>query len=469
MKAFTWLSLVLVFVIASVSVMGLSFNANPLNMNDSVTTVQFSTLVVSPQANATYSVIAEDTNKVDCNVVSVTAPGDSLQLSPNVAYRGTATCTLNTSVGGVSDSGVLNIQVSRGERLAITNVDFTGSKDDSISTTDLVVGSSTETVVDGGSVSVRPGKTLTVKVEVKSLWPDNFDDNHQIRNAEVKAELNGIGSIDKEDETESVNDLSPGEDDKVTFTFDIPQLVGRDSGDLTLTFKGTDRDGTHYSGRVRLRVDVDKESHSLDLKSHVTPETLSCNRNGQFDVAVTNIGSNDEDVQLLLKNDQLNLKFFETFELKEAEDEEDSEAIYKQTYSFNVPSTLAPGTYPVKVSAFYQSERREATQTLNLVVQACDQSQSRVQTPSSGRDTGDNDQVPPRRTEPQPRQTVEVVQQPQVPTVGTQVVAQPVVANRASTQRESTTLTSGVVAMIVGAAVLLVLMVVLVVVLARRR
>lgn len=465
MKALKWFSFVLLFVISIVSVFGVTFPAS-VTVDSDVTTTFLLAAPFAPDApaGATYEIVSEDVTKVDCAIVE---SNTKFQVTPKVK-SGSSACTVRTTFNGTTEDDAVSFTVARIDRLVVSDVNFRGDKDESVRTSDRVVAGETHTVVDGGSVDVEPGKTLTVEVEVRNVWPEIFDDAHEIRDIEVEAELDGVGDIDKEDETEEPDDLNPGDDDSVTFTFDFPQLLGDDSGDLTLTIDGRDQDGTIYRHQIKFAVNIEKESHDVSVKVQLTPETLSCNRNGQLDVSVVNVGTNDEDIQLLVKNDQLNLKFFETFELKEAQDEDDDEATYRQTYSFTVPSTIAPGTYPLKVSAFYQGERREATQTMNLNVQACEQQRAQPRDDDTSRGSDDDVQTPSRPQTPQPRQTVEVVQQPAVPNVGTQVVAQPVVASRTPAPRPGTTVTGSVIAMIVGAAVLLALLVVLVVVLVRR-
>lgn len=460
MKALKCLSLVLLFVLAAVSVMGVTFNSTGVTVDtDAPTTYTVNQLDATAPVGTTFSVggaSALDPNVVLCEVVS-----NTLRITPKVR-SGSTTCSVTTEFNSTPDVDTLAVTVSRTDRLAITDVNFNGEEEENVRTRDVVVAGQTTSIVDGGSVDVKPGKTLSVEVEVRNLWPETFDPNlHEIKDVEVEAELDGIGDIDDEDENQDANDLEPDDDDKVTFNFDIPLLVGEDSGDLTITVKGDDRDGTRYSHRVKFNVNIDKENHKLDLKTQLSPTTMSCTRSGQLDVTVTNIGSNDEDiVQLLIKNDQLNLKFFETFELQEAEDEEDDDAVYKQTYNFAVPASVAPGQYPLRVSTFFKAEKEAAAQILTLTVQACD---TRAQDTSRN---VDNDQ--PRQTQPQqPRQTVDVVQNPQ-PVVGSQLVAQPVVGNRAVSGRETTTLSTSTVAMGVGVVVLLALVAVLVAVLVRR-
>ena len=227
----------------------------------------------------------------------------------------------------------------------------------------------------GGSVdNVRPGSKLKIRVEVENTWDDSEKD-HDISDIEVEVELEDVGgNSDSQDETLEFKDLDPGDDDFDEIEFDIAKDAEEGTYDLTLTLTGTDdKDNTKYQVNKTINIKVEKENNMVDFtKFALSPSTVSCSRTTKLQVEVANLGSNDEDVQLLLKqNKELGInENLELFELEEG-DIDDDETTYSKEYTFNIPTNVKAGPYAIEMEVYYNDDEDKETKSVILVVAEC--------------------------------------------------------------------------------------------------
>ena len=168
----------------------------------------------------------------------------------------------------------------------------------------------------------------------------------------------------------------------------------------------------------------------------------------QLSTSVINTGSNEQDdTELEVSNANLGVSFKETFDL--TDDPFDADSKFSKTFTFTVADDVPPSVYPITSKVTFDDGKQTETETVDLVVRACDVD------------------LIPAATEEEDKSEVVVVQppviQPIVPTGG--ITAQPVTAPRLSTTEEKSLFQStGFLAALVAGEVLLVIVAILIVV-----
>ncbi|MBI1934990.1 hypothetical protein HYS31_00980 [Candidatus Woesearchaeota archaeon] len=243
-----------------------------------------------------------------------------------------------------------------------------------ISDVDVKVGSRTSNNLHNGDTireEAKPGDNIEVRVEVEN----NFTNAENLRINDIVITVN-IEEIDDGDDLEEESnefDLSTQSTKRSTLKFQVPVEVEEDSFDIVINAEGTDRNGTDHSTEMRLRLDVDKESHKLIItRKSLAPSAVACNRkNVQLGVGLLNIGSEDEEkVTLSIVSPDLGIDFSEDVgELESGSVDEDTS--FSKTYFLNVPNDLEAGSYPITLIASYNDDRKKAEDTVSLSVNDC--------------------------------------------------------------------------------------------------
>ncbi|MAG91944.1 hypothetical protein CMO83_04675 [Candidatus Woesearchaeota archaeon] len=267
-----------------------------------------------------------------------------------------------------------------------------------------VGGKSDKNVKDGDRIDrdAEPGDTIEFRVEVKNNFTSA--ENLKIENVEVEVTIEEIDDGDDFEESSKDFDLRHGRDKRSTLKFEIPLEVEEDDFQVIIRVDGEDENGTDHEREITLTLEVDKESHLLSLtRSSLSPNTVSCSRrNVQLSVGLLNIGNEDEDdVNLHIFNTELAVDIREDLQEITAEPFED-ESKFSKIYSFNVPSTIEAGSYPVTVRALYDNNRRKVENTVTLTVNACGTTDTKQGGTTDSK--GDNSVVvvtPPPKTTPE--------------------------------------------------------------------
>ena len=249
---------------------------------------------------------------------------------------------------------------------------------------DVKVGSKSSKNLQNGETiddEAKPGDTVEVKVELKNNFTNS--ENLDIEDVSLEATLEEIDDGDDLSEEANEFDLGAGDDKRVTFKFEVPEDVDEDTFDIIIEADGDDENGTRHTASMRLKLEVNKESHLLKItRSTLLPTSVQCNRkNVQLGVTVANIGADDEDdVSLRITNEDLGIDIKEEIS-QLVEDFEDDENKFSKTYTFSVANDLEAGNYPILISALYNNDRKRAEQTATLTVNECLLANNQVTTP----------------------------------------------------------------------------------------
>lgn len=239
---------------------------------------------------------------------------------------------------------------------------------------DVKVGSKTSKNLDDGDTindEAEPGDTVEFRIEVRNNFTDAED--LDIENIVVEVTIEGIDDGDDFDDESSDFDLRADSDKRVTIEFQVPIEVEEDTFDVTIHAEGEDQNGTDHDADMKLRLEVNKESHLLTItRLSLSPAEISCNRkNVQVSTTVINTGNEDqEDVSIQVLNSDLGVDLQEIVDELTAEPNED-ESKFSGTFNFNVNDDADAGSYPILLRALYNDGREKSEETATLTVNDC--------------------------------------------------------------------------------------------------
>ena len=239
---------------------------------------------------------------------------------------------------------------------------------------DVKVGSKTSKNLDDGDTindEAEPGDAVEFRIETKNNFTNAED--LDIEGITVEVTIEGIDDGDDLDEESSDFDLRAGRDKRVNIEFQVPIEVEEDTFDVLIHAEGEDENGTDHEADMRLRLEVDKESHKIMItRNTLSPAEISCSRkNVQAGLNAINIGNEDEeDVTVSVSNSDLGIDMEQAVSELTAEPNED-ESRFSNTYSFNVPSDAEAGSYPILFRVLYDEDRKKAEETATLTVNDC--------------------------------------------------------------------------------------------------
>ncbi|MEA2037906.1 MAG: PKD domain-containing protein, partial [Nanoarchaeota archaeon] len=290
----------------------------------------------------------------------------SLRPTFTPTQTGTYTFPLVVSNDYGSDTDTVTITVQE----TLSSPGATGNL--TISDLDIKVGDKThKDVLNGDKISkeAEPGDTIKFMIELENLFSSSSD--IEIQEIEVTVTIDNIDDGDELEESEDVDDIKAGKDEDITIELEIPTLVNEDTYDITIEVEAEDEDGNDHDIVWELTLDVEKESHALVIdKAKLSPQTIRCERETSLEVEVVNTGSKDEDdVSIEIKSIPLNLEIIEE-DIDELEEGDDSDSIFEKTYRLQFDNKLKPGTYPITITADYNSHEGDE-KTIDLIVEEC--------------------------------------------------------------------------------------------------
>ena len=217
---------------------------------------------------------------------------------------------------------------------------------------------------------VKPGSEFKLKIEFENVYDDNVD----IAIEDIEFDDLYIADVDDGDDLEIEKDIDPfdldaGNKKTITAEFLIPLLVqDEEVYSVVMDMTSEDEEGVNYNLALdNLAVAIDKDPHKLIFKTvSLSKTTLECDRSTALDVEVYNVGADDEDVALTIKNTALNIDLEEEFDLEEASDED---AVYDNSFNIDLGEAVKAGIYKIAVQAKYGS--KSITENVDLTVKDC--------------------------------------------------------------------------------------------------
>lgn len=231
-----------------------------------------------------------------------------------------------------------------------------------------VDGDSQKNLENGDKIKdVKPGSELKLNIQVKNM----FDDDIDIDDIVVTAEIREIDDGDDLEEESDEFDLEAGDKERKTLVFDIPDDAEEDDYVLDITVEGEDDDGVEHRLEWQLTVELNREKHDIRInEAYTIPSIVSCTRRATLTIKLINLGEKDEDdVVLEIISNALDINQAYEFEMSADPDDDDNKVT--KTFNLNVPDDLAAGTYSIDVDAYYNTDRLSDSKTVDLTVQEC--------------------------------------------------------------------------------------------------
>jgi len=294
-----------------------------------------------------------------------TDTNDKFTFTPTVANKGTYTVKVTGTYNGVGSpiEKTFTLTVKEHSCLVIKDIDAKKGQD----------GTDSESGVDqnGGTIDeVEPGDKLKIDIELENVCKEETDNDHDINDIELTVTLQEMADEGDRDEDLTYDDLKSDDSDSQTVTFSVPIDADEGSYEMTIEGKGYDdkSNDLYEIDPVKITVKVEKPNDKLKFKTFtLNPSTISCTKKTQLSVKLLNTGSSDEEVQLVLSSSELNIEEIELFTLEEG-DADDDDTMYTKTYTFDVPSNAATGSYVITGKAYYNSGDDEETETASAIL-----------------------------------------------------------------------------------------------------
>ena len=185
------------------------------------------------------------------------------------------------------------------------------------------------------------GEVIDVEVEVEN----NFDEDLDF---DVEVYLYDVDDEETLDDKEGSEEIDDGKDELFEFELEIPSDVEIDN-EIVVYVYVEDEDDRCNSDFVVVNVEREDDALSID-KFGIVPSEVAPGGIVDFEVRVSNIGEDEQDVVIKLMNEELGLNIeSEEFELEEF-DEDDRET---KSFSFKIPADIEIGDYEINVEVLF--------------------------------------------------------------------------------------------------------------------
>jgi len=376
-----------------------TFNLTNVQVTTTATSdknISFSGLPVNLTTGQTATVTV--TGKIPLNLDAV-----SKDLKAAAVVVGTATATGQGNNQTVT-SNTANVEMQAENQLEISDLTF-------------YTNGESERASDGDKIDgIKPTDKLRLEATVKNRFADN-DEGLDIEDVQVSIEVDD-NDFDV-DEEEDLNDLSPKDEDTVSFDWDVDSDVDDGTYKLILKVSGKDQNNALHGEVNEIRLKVERNTHDVTIRQvDVNPSSLLCDENSfRLSTTLANFGRRDERaaaVEVVSPQLKINKK---VSDLSLNEDKSRTEA-----FDLTVPKDTKPGAYRVDVNSYFDNIAKSNTRSVTLNVEACEEAEEEVV----------EEEQPPVVVTPPPQQLPPVTVVPP-PTV------QPVQSATKDTFKDSTT------------------------------
>ncbi|MEA2035978.1 MAG: hypothetical protein U9O94_00610 [Nanoarchaeota archaeon] len=221
---------------------------------------------------------------------------------------------------------------------------------------------------------ILPGSKVTFSGKILNLFSDADDEDVEIEDVEIEITIESIDDEgdDDLDDTEDIGDIKADDEESFSIEFEIPEDVDEGDYDVTVIVEGKDENGAKHRIEWDLILEVEKEKHDVQIrKSSVSPSKVMCSRDIRLFIDLKNQGTSDEDeVVVLIENEDLGLRNEDT-SIPEIEEGVGEDTEYDKTYSLRIDEDVKAGTYPVKITVYYDTDEHSDETTVDLVVEGC--------------------------------------------------------------------------------------------------
>ena len=325
------------------------------------------TVTISSTADSKYNV-----------VFSTASDGTYTSTLTDLVWTGDKTIYVKASIPDEEKSGIKtigNIIVNSGTSYSIPlKVTVRGRLN--IGDFDATMGEKKEThnnLKDGDKINknLKPGDPFEFNIKIENTFSKTEDID--INNIVITLTISGIDDGEDFEEETSEFDLNPDESHSETFSFKTPVEVDEGDYAVMIDIEGEDDNGKKREASLSLTLQVEKESHDVQIRSAVlSPTKIICGGTAVLSTTIYNFGKNSEDeVRLKIKNSELGINIDEfPIELGNELLEDDS----KLSKSYAIPvSKQASGLYPIEIWLYYNDDVLDDYRKLELNAEKCEE------------------------------------------------------------------------------------------------
>ncbi len=259
-----------------------------------------------------------------------------------------------------TSTSTVNVQMQAENKLEISDLTF-------------YTNGESERASDGDKIDgIKPMDKLRLEATVKNKFADN-DEGLDIEDVQLSVEIDD-NDFDV-DEEEDVNDLSPKDEDTVSFDFDVDSDVDDGTYKLIVKVSGKDQNGALHGEQNEIRLKVERNTHDVTIRQvDVNPSSLLCDENSlRLTTTLANFGRRDERaaaVEVVSPQLKINKK---VSDLSLNEDKSRTEA-----FDLTVPKDTKPGAYRIDVNTYFDNIAKSNTRSVTLNVEPCEEEQEEV-------------------------------------------------------------------------------------------
>ena len=211
------------------------------------------------------------------------------------------------------------------------------------------------------------GENIKGKIKIEN----NFDEDLDF---DVNAYLYDISEDEEIENYEDSVSVDKDKNEELEFEFAVPKDINEENN-YAVFVKILDED-EEYCNENYVKIDIEREEYDVVIKDAEIDSGVTCGDYFNAEVKVSNIGSKDDDVYLVIENSGLNIsEKSEEFEL-EKYDEDDTET---KTFSIKTRENADEGNYEIKITAFFDDGNKEYSVTKDLRVE-CKQIETEIET-----------------------------------------------------------------------------------------
>lgn len=348
-----------------------------------VSTIRFEDAKINTTQNLSFTITNNgntdltNVQLVNVDIAEVYSPQFDNTAVGTIEAGASATRQLTISIPDNQDSGLLSlgsirIEADQTNHTVAASADVIGFL--VIEEIDVYVdGDSDKDLTDGDTIGEKAKPESSVKFKVKVRNEFTNADDIKIDDIEVEVKLKDIDDGDDLDETKDVNKLDPGDSDTVSIEFDIPLMIDEGKYDVQIEAVGEDDNGIDHKATAELELTVSKDNHDIRIVSATLDRNTAsqCTPSFNLRTKILNVGEDEEDeVAINVFNSQLGiLENYVHDEDLEAGDDDDSEL--RKNFAFTLKKGIATGTYPIEVRAFYDGDKGDARESVDLIVESC--------------------------------------------------------------------------------------------------
>lgn len=287
-----------------------------------------------------------------------------------------------------------------------------------ISEMEVKVGSDSDDVSNGDTIGpeAKPGDALKFKIKVCNDYTDA--DGIEIKNVGATVTIANVDDGDDIEEESDDYDIDAGDCKTLTVDAELPVDAEEDSYDIDVVVEGKDSRKNVHKTTWNIALDVEREKHLIKIMNvRLNPTKVAAGKDATLEVTVENIGQDSEDkAAVRVEAPDFGVDMSDkNLELDNSMASQDS--IFKKTYRIKVDGDVAVGSYPIKVTTYYDDTQMSETSTVYLEV---------IETITKTTQPEEQPQAPPVTT------TTQQAQQPVIYAPDTSGLQPMVVENRAT-------------------------------------